>query len=107
VTLAYLRALGLTLVVEVPIVMAFYRGQRLRLGATCCVATTLTHAALFLLLFRFVALATPALVLGEVGALALEAVAYAAISRPTSLSRALMASSAANAASFGLGLALL
>jgi len=103
----YLSALGLTVAVEVPVVVALYPGQRLRLGAICCVATTLTHALLFLVLFRFVALTSWTLVLAESGALVAEAVAYAAASRPRSMPRGLMASALANAASFGLGLLVL
>ena len=103
----YLRALGLTVAVEVPTVALFYPGQRLRLGLVCCVVTTLTHAALFLGLPVFVALTTWVVLAGEVGVVMVEALAYALLSRPRGAPRALMASSLANGLSFGLGLALL
>jgi hypothetical protein len=103
----YLSALGLTIAVEVPAVAIFYPGQRLRLGGCCCLVTTLTHMALFLVLFRYVPLTTVTVLLGESGALLLEASAYAVVSRPRDFPRALMASAAANALSFGLGLAVL
>jgi hypothetical protein len=103
----YLYALGLTIAVEVPTVALFYPGQRVRLGACCCLVTTLTHAALFLLLFRFLPFTTGALVLGEAGVVLAESGAYAVVSRPRDFPRALMASAAANALSFGLGLAVL
>ncbi|MBI5498689.1 MAG: hypothetical protein HY907_00475 [Deltaproteobacteria bacterium] len=103
----YTCALGLTIAVEVPTVALFYPGQRLRLGTCCCLVTTLTHATIFLVLFRFLDFVAAALVLGETGAILAEAGAYAVVSRPHDFPQALMASAAANALSFGLGLAVL
>ena len=84
----YLRALGLTVAVEVPAVMLFYPGQRLRLALVCCVATTLTHAALFLGLSYWVALTTWVVLAGEIGAVLVEALAYTFFSRPRNMPRA-------------------
>jgi hypothetical protein len=101
----YLAALGITLGTEVPVVMLLYPGQRLRLGAACAVATTVTHLTMHFVLPGL--LGTSALVAGEALALIAEAAVYLAVSRPHDPGRALVASALANSLSFGVGLVLL
>jgi len=92
------------MVLEVPTVAAFFRGERLRLAIACLLSTTATHVLLFQLLFRIVVPAAGWLVVGEVLALAVEATVYFWVSRRHDLARALMASAVANGLSFGFGL---
>jgi hypothetical protein len=100
---AYLLALGFTLLVEVPIVAAFYPGRRLRMALVCAAATAATHA----LNFAWPGWACGALGMwgGEVFATVSEATAYALAGRQ--VGKGLFASAAANGLSFGLGALLL
>ena len=104
-------ALAVTLAVEVPIVAAFYPGQRLRMAVACALATTATNLALNLALTRARLSHDETLLAGETLALVLEALIYARVARrersEAGWSRALAASVAANLASFGAGLILL
>lgn len=97
----------ITLVVEVPIVALMFPGQRLRMGLTCLVATTVTNVLMNTVWAAHAGSYETYLLGGETGALVLEALAYAGMSRPRQWARALAASGAANAASFGAGLLLL
>jgi hypothetical protein len=100
----YLLALGLTVVVEVPVVASFFPGRRLRLALVCAAATTVTH---LLLHFGFPALlphAVSALWFGEAFATLAEAGAYWLAARQPG--RALVASAVANSLSFVAGVAL-
>jgi hypothetical protein len=101
---SYLAALGLTVLVEVPIVAALYPGRRVRMAATCAVATVATH---LLLTFGFPRVLPPgsALLAGELFATVGEAAAYAVVGREPG--RALVASALANGCSFGLGMLVL
>ncbi len=100
----YLLALGLTLVVEVPVVAAFFPGRRLRMALVCAGATTATHLLLVFGFPRLLPRTVSPLVFGEIFATVAEAAAYAAVSRLPG--RALVASAVANTCSFGLGLLL-
>ncbi len=97
-------ALALTLVVEVPLVAAFYGGQRWRMAAVSVVMNAATNLTLNLLLPRLPGLRGGHHVLpGELLATLSEAAAYALASRPRDLPRALFVSSLANGCSFSAG----
>lgn len=102
----YLLALAVTLAIEVPVVAALFAGQRLRMAVVAALATTATHLAMHFALPHVVSTYVAWLVAGELLALVVEAAAYALLSRPRSVERALVASAVANALSFGAGLAL-
>jgi hypothetical protein len=96
----------LTLAAEVPLVALVYPGQRTRMAAACALGTTVTNLAMNLALPRWLGAGAAFLVVGEAGALLLEAALYARVGRPRDLARALVASALANGASFAAGLML-
>lgn len=102
----YLTALAITIVVEVPIVAALFRGQRARMAVVCALATTATHLIMHFAVLRIGLPRPEAVVIGEAQALALEAVAYGLLARPRDWPRALVASALANSASYGAGFAV-
>lgn len=102
----YWIALGITLVVEIPVVVAFFAGQRLRMGLVALVATSVTHLIMHFVLVHFVRDYDQMVLWGEVMALVLEAAAYALVSKPRDIPRALMASATANALSYSAGLVI-
>jgi hypothetical protein len=104
---SYLPALFITLAIEVPVVAALYRGQRVRMALACLIATTATHLAMHFLLPRYTTTYASTVLIGESGALAVEALVYALVSRPRDPGMALVAAACANAASYLAGLALL
>jgi hypothetical protein len=100
----YLPALGVTLLLEVPIVAALYPGRCRRLALACALATTATHLLLHLAFPALLPRGT-ALLAGEAFATVAEAAVYwFAGGEP---GRALVASALANAASFTVGPLLL
>lgn len=103
----YALALALTISLEAPIVAACHPGARLRMGLVCVVATTITHVIMhFALQPALAGSYTAWLVSGELLALIGEWAAYT-IAQPAEArdpGRALLASAAANAASFGAGM---
>lgn len=101
----YLLALAVTLVVETPIVAAFFPRRRLRLAATCAVATTATHLLLHFGFPRLLPAGISPLFFGEAFATLSEAAAYLVVSGDAG--RSLVASALANSASFGVGLLFL
>jgi hypothetical protein len=101
----YLLALGITLVLETPIVAALYPGRRLRLAVVCALASTATHLFMHVLLPGWLPRGVSALQVGEAVATLAEAAAYAVAARGE-VGRALVASALANSASFGAGLLL-
>jgi len=101
---AYVLALLITIMVEVPIVAACYSGQRLRMAAVCAATTTCTHLAMHFVLPQLVGSFGQFILLGELGALLVEAMVYWLASRPRDLGLALVASALANALSYGVGL---
>jgi hypothetical protein len=98
----YFLALAITVVVETPIVAAFFPGRRLRLALTCVVATTATHVLLHFVFPRLLPAGISPLVFGEAFATLAEAAAYAVVSME--LGKSLVASALANSASFAVGL---
>ena len=94
----WLIALAVTLVIEVPLVAALYRGERVRLAVAAVVANAATNLALNLVLAP-----RGHLVLGEVLAVVVEALTYAVASRRGDLPWAIWVSAGANLASFTLG----
>ena len=100
----YLLALLITLAVEVPTVAACFPGQRLRMAAVCAATTTCTHLAMHFILPQFVGSFGQFILVGELGALLVEAIVYWLASRPRDLGLALIASAMANALSYGIGL---
>jgi hypothetical protein len=103
----WLAALLITLAIEVPVVVALFPGQRVRMGAVAAVVNTASNLFLNLVLARMRALAGHHVLPGELLAVVGEAAAYAAFSRPHDLPRALLASSLGNALSFAAGLTAL
>jgi hypothetical protein len=107
VTLApYLVALGVTLAIEVPVVAAVFAGQRRRMAMVALLTTTTTHLLMHFLLPHYTHHPDQWLLWGEVGALAVEAIAYGLLSRPRDPGRGLLASGVANGLSFGAGVVL-
>jgi hypothetical protein len=100
----YLLALGLTLVIEVPVVAAFYPGRRLRMALVCAIATTATHLMLVFGFPRLLPRGVPTLWIGELCATLAEAGAYWLAARQPG--RALVVSAVANSLSFGAGMVL-
>jgi hypothetical protein len=96
-------ALFVTWIIEVPIVAALFPGQRLRMGLVALVANAVTNLAMNVVLGRLPLLGPHWVVVGEAIALVVEAAAYAALSRPRQVARALLASGLGNAASFAGG----
>jgi hypothetical protein len=98
-------ALAITLAIEVPIVAAFYRGQRARLALAAVLANLATNLAMNMVIVRGSRAAyDETLLVGEAVALLLEAAVYAAVDRKHDLVTGFTASAAANLASFGAGL---
>lgn len=103
-TARVLLALAVTVLIEVPVVALIYRTQRLRMALVCALATTATNLAMNTLLLGAADSYASYLLVGEIGALLIEAGVYVLASRDHELGRALLASAAANGLSFGLGL---
>ena len=103
-------ALLVTLLVEVPIVAAFYPRQRRRMAITCAIATIaaslVVNAALGVVASRIGAPLHVSIAAGQLAAMLLEALAYYAVARPRDLRRALAAAASANIASYAAGLFL-
>ncbi len=103
-------ALAITLVLEVPIVAAFYPGHRLRMAVAALTANVTTNLLLNVVLVYAGVKYHPALLTGEAGALAFETIVYAMVApragRGRDWWRALSAAGAANFASFAAGLLL-
>lgn len=104
---AFAFAWAVTVAVESPIVAAVYPGQRRKMAGVCAVTTSVTNLAMNLLLPRWLGIGVAYLLVGELSALLLEALVYAAVRRPRDVGRALVASALANAASFSSGLVLM
>jgi hypothetical protein len=103
-------ALTITLVLEVPIVAAFYPAHRLRMAVAAALANATTNLTLNVVLV-YVGLAYHlTLLAGEAGALVFEMIVYAMVAPKVGKGRdwwrALAASGAANFASFAAGLLL-
>jgi hypothetical protein len=98
-----LRALVVTLVIEVPIVAALFPRQRSRMAAIALVANTVTNLTLNVGLPHVGVHGTPRILVGESAALVVEALAYALLSRPREVGRAIIASAIGNGLSFTLG----
>jgi hypothetical protein len=101
----YVLALLVTLVVEVPIVSAFYPDERARMGLVCVVVTSVVMVVVDLALSAAHLSRAATLVAGQAIALVLDAAAYAhaARGRERGWSRALAASAAGNLASYFVG----
>jgi hypothetical protein len=102
-----LAALGVTLLLELPVVAAAYPGQRARLTAVALVANTCTNLTLNVVLPLWPLLRGHHVLAGEVLAVVVEAAALAAASRPRDVGRALLVSGLGNALSYGAGGAVL
>jgi hypothetical protein len=95
-----------TVLIEAPIVAAFYPRRRLRMALVAAIATSATNLAMNLFLPRWVGVGTAFLVLGEGGALLTEAAVYTLMGHPIDHPRALAAAGLANASSFAVGFVL-
>jgi hypothetical protein len=98
-----LVALLVTLLLEVPLVALLYPGQRSRLAVVALLANAFTNLTLNVVLPAVPILRGNHVIVGEILAVVVEALAYAAASRPRDLGRALAVSGLANALSFGAG----
>jgi hypothetical protein len=96
-----LRTLIVTLLIEAPIVGLVYR--RLAMALVCLVTTGVTNFVMNRFLFRAASSAEQYILIGEIGAVLLEAVVYWLVARNEGAARALAASALANTASFVLG----
>ncbi len=96
-------ALAVTLLLELPLVVALYPGQRKKLLVASLLANCATNLTLNLLLWRVPVLAGRHVFPGEVLALLVEAAVYGMVSKPHDWPRGLLASALANAASFFAG----
>jgi hypothetical protein len=96
----------LTLVVEIPIVAFIYPRERVRMAATCAVATSVTNLAMNAWLHGALGSYDAYVTAGELGATVIEALVYAVVSRDHAAGRALLAAGLANTASFATGLAV-
>lgn len=96
-----LRALAITLIIEVPIVAGCFPRQRLRMVLVAILANTFTNlmlnAVLPSLIHRYY------VVVGEILAVIVEAAAYAVAARPCNTGRALAISAICNALSYEFG----
>jgi hypothetical protein len=99
-------ALAVTLAIEVPVVSLVYRRERARMSIACALATSLTNVLMNTWLLQGVRSHDTYLLVGELGASVLEALAYVAVSRQHDIGCALVASGLANALSFAAGLSL-
>jgi hypothetical protein len=106
VSVGVLLALGVTLVVETPIVASFFRDEAARMALVSVATNICTNLAMNMLLFQAAPSYSTYLLVGEIAAVLLEAAVYYSASREHELGRALAASALANAASFGAGLVL-
>lgn len=97
------RALIVTLLLEVPLVVLCYPGQRRRMAVVAIVANILSNLALNLVFPQLRFLGSHSLFVGEIFAVVAEAVAYASAGRPPALGRALTVSGAANLLSYRFG----
>lgn len=102
----FLFAWAVTVAIESPCVAAVYPGERWKMAGVCAVATSVTNLAMNVLLPRWLGVGLAFLLVGEIGALLLEAAVYALVRRPRDVGRALVASALANGASFTVGLLL-
>ncbi len=99
--------MAITLGIEIPVVAGVFQGQRLRMALVCGVATTATHLAMHFILPPMVVSVDQFMLLGELGALAVEVLVYFLASRPRDIGRALVASALANGLSYGVGLLII
>lgn len=105
--LAVLTALAVTVAVETPVIAAVYRGQRLRMAAVCILTTSITNVGMNTWLRSTAASYDQYVLVGEVCAVVVEAIVYALVARGRDVSKAMLASGAANALSYAAGLVLL
>jgi hypothetical protein len=103
VTHAVLVALVVTLVLEVPLVAAFYPRQRARMALVALAANVCTNLTLNVILPGISPLRGHHVLVGEILAVLVEWAAYAAASRPPDVGRALAVSGLANALSYAVG----
>lgn len=98
-----LRALVVTLAIEVPLVILCYPGQRLRLALVALGANGLTNLTVNLVLPWVSWVSVHWLLMGEISAWLLEAMAYAAADKRRHWAYALAVSAVGNLLSFKLG----
>jgi hypothetical protein len=96
-----LRALLVTILVEAPLVGLVYR--RLSMALVCAVTTGVTNFVMNRFLFRALRSAEQYVLIGELGAVVVEALIYFLVAREQGAARAIDASALANSASFVAG----
>lgn len=102
----FVFAWAVTVAIEAPCVAALYPGQRRRMALICAIATSVTNVVMNVALPRWLGVGVTFLLVGEIGALLVEAAVYALAARPRDVGRALAASALANGLSFSVGLLL-
>jgi peptidoglycan biosynthesis protein MviN/MurJ (putative lipid II flippase) len=100
----YAFAIAVTLLVQVPVVAAFYPRERLRMAAVCAVTTVATNAVIDVAILRSATRYDALVLAGELAAVVVEALVYFYAARPRDLRRAFAASAAANVLSYAVGL---
>lgn len=98
-----LRALIVTLLIEVPLAAALFPRQRARIAVVALLSNTATNLALNVGLPSLGLFGSTRILVGEAAALVLEALAYAVFSRPRDVGRAIVASALGNLLSFSFG----
>jgi hypothetical protein len=93
----------LTVALEAPIVAIVFREQMARMTLTCLVTTAVTNVVMNTVLWSLASSYWSYIVIGELGAVTIEALVYAIVSRPRDVPRAVLASTLANAVSYGVG----
>ena len=101
---AALHALVVTIIIEVPIVALVFRDQMKRMALVCLLTTGVTNFFMNTVLHGLVPSYDHFVLIGELGAVVIEAAVYAIASKPRDLARALIASALANGASYWFGL---
>lgn len=101
-----LRALIVTVAIELPVVALCFPDQRLRLAFVALIVNCLTNPLLNLVLPAIPLFSGEHVVIGEVLAVVMEAVAYGLAARGRECGRALAVSAACNALSYEFGGAL-
>ena len=98
-----LRALGATILLEVPTVALFYPGQRVRMASAALIVNIVTNLTLNLVLPNIAPFREHHELIGEVLALVVEAATYTLVARPRDIARALAVSGVCNLLSYEVG----
>ncbi len=101
------QVFAFTVLIEPLVVALFYRRRWYVMAPVAFVATALTHLTMHRVLPAYIQDLHTMILVGEVGALLFEALAFYIFDSEHRIGLAMMASAAANTASFLLGIAIL